>query len=75
LLPHLLRETKEVPMSRNDTQPSACHAHFNPAGEGVARRPDGTDGEATARGHHAADHRDGCTSNWEAAWIDLGGEG
>jgi hypothetical protein len=62
-------------MSRNDTPPNACHAHLSAAGDSDALRPEGKDIETTGRGHGAGDHLEGGALNWEAAWIDLGGEG
>lgn len=62
-------------MSRNDTPPSASHTHFLPAGELAGSWLEGKEAESAGPGYLRGERHDTFAGNWEAAWIDLGGEG
>jgi hypothetical protein len=55
--------------SRNADVSPANAGNLNNHAAHIAH-PDGAVSPTTS-----GDHADGCGSNWESAWIDLGGEG
>jgi hypothetical protein len=58
-------------MPRKDLQKSMFHAHPGNAGEPAHLRNEGNETDC----HAATELAESLAGSWEAAWIDLGGEG
>jgi hypothetical protein len=58
-------------MPRKDVQASIFHTHLGTLGDPAHLRNEGNETECPAAG----DLAESLNISWEAAWIDLGGEG